>query len=261
MTIQYSFPGNPEPFSPYYFAKTIKSYLYQQYFYDSDLQSLVLGYNTVTQNYVDWFNSASLPIYPLLSGALLDWVGNGLYGVKRPILYHGGLPSVIGELSGIIGELSGAIGDPSIGVGGEPVSDDVYKRLLTWLFHKGDGAEFSIPWLKRRIYRFMLGTNGIDVAEGFTDLVSIRFELPYTTASVVKRFGLTGAITCGPITLLPIAAAKTYAESVDENTYSRYVNCRIRWSGSPDLVQILQDLANSGVLNLPFQFNYDIQVA
>src|SRR5262245_51754337 len=40
------------------------------------------------------------------------------------------------------------------------VNDDVYRRLLTWHFYKGDGKYASVEWLKRRIWRFCYGKNG-----------------------------------------------------------------------------------------------------
>ena len=42
------------------------------------------------------------------------------------------------------------------------VTDDVFKRILTWHFYKGDGKNFSVRWLKRRIWRFLQGANGTD---------------------------------------------------------------------------------------------------
>ena len=54
--------------------------------------------------------------------------------------------------------------------------DDIYKRVLTWWFYKGDGYDFSIQWLKRRIYRFLFGVEGKDASAPFTPDISVTFD-------------------------------------------------------------------------------------
>jgi hypothetical protein len=132
---------------------TIKSYLYQQYQNDLDLQAFVDSYNELTQGYMDWCNTINLPIYTGLSGNLLDWIGAGLYGLPRPVV-----GSSTGAVYGIAiygVEVYGAGASSSA-----PVSDDIYKRILTWKTYRGDGYTMSIPWLKARIKRFLVGVNG-----------------------------------------------------------------------------------------------------
>ena len=41
-------------------------------------------------------------------------------------------------------------------------SDDIYKRVLTWRLYKGDGRQFTVTWLKRRVARFVFGVDGSD---------------------------------------------------------------------------------------------------
>ncbi|HET8686956.1 MAG TPA: hypothetical protein VFM18_09875, partial [Methanosarcina sp.] len=48
-------------------SNTIKSYLYQEYQDDLDLQAFVNAYNAYTQSYVDWYNQTALPIYAPLT--------------------------------------------------------------------------------------------------------------------------------------------------------------------------------------------------
>ena len=43
--------------------KVIRSYLYQQYADDEDLQAFVAWFNAEGQEYVGWFASISLPVY------------------------------------------------------------------------------------------------------------------------------------------------------------------------------------------------------
>ncbi|MGA3767720.1 hypothetical protein ACPBXC_29065, partial [Escherichia coli] len=53
--------------------------------------------------------------------------------------------------------------------------DDLFKRIMTWNFYKGDGFYFSIPWIKRRILRFLLGVNGTDILNDQRWSISIQF--------------------------------------------------------------------------------------
>lgn len=146
-------------------ATTLNSYLYKQYEDDDDLQALVAAYNGATQTFVDWFNQVSLPYYPGLTGPLLNWVAEGLYGLKRN--------SLASPFSPALGPYNTVAYNTTVYNGYTPssqtfytLSDDVFKRILTWDFFKGDGKRFSIRWLKRRIMRFILGANGIDPQPG-----------------------------------------------------------------------------------------------
>ena len=140
--------------------KTIPSYLYQQYTDDDDLQAFVDSYNTIAQQYVNTFNQLNLPVYTQLSGDLLDWVGQGVYGYPRPTLPGTG-PTNIGPLDTYGPNDQVPLNYQQSTPGTSYVTtDDIYQRLLTWHFYKGDGKTFSINWLKRRIMRFMIGTNG-----------------------------------------------------------------------------------------------------
>jgi hypothetical protein len=83
-------PGAPPypPRSVTGLTTVIPSYLYQEYTDDDDLQGWVEAQNIMQQDYVDTFNALNLPIYtgPIVSGALLDWVGRGVYGFQRPVI-------------------------------------------------------------------------------------------------------------------------------------------------------------------------------
>jgi hypothetical protein len=140
----------------------IKSYLYVQYNDDADLQAMRDAYNAYTQSYLDYLNALNLPIYtddPVF-GPLLDWVGTNLYGYPRPSIPMPGKGPVGGyntyTYNGnvINGNIPGVASTVYI------TTDDVYRRCLTWHFWKGDGHQGSIPWLKRRVARFLLDING-----------------------------------------------------------------------------------------------------
>jgi hypothetical protein len=179
---------------------TIPSYLYTQYADDDDLQAFVASYNSITQQYINTFNNLNLPIYTQLSGSLLDWVGQGIYGYPRPAL-PGTLPTAVGPLDTYGPDAFVPLNTQTTTAGTSYVtSDDVYQRLLTWHFYKGDGKVFSINWLKRRIMRFMIGANGtapnipytyqISVAFGSGNSVNITIPTypmaPYLTAAIAS---------------------------------------------------------------------------
>jgi len=159
-----SFP----PSGPVTLQRLLPAYLYKQYEDDDDLQTFVAAQNYLAQKFQDDFNHLNLPIWSMLSGALLDWVGAGLYGIRRPVLsLQRAGPSGAGvgpyatfpyntlEYAG--GRLHPANINPVTYIN---VTDDIYKRILTWHLYKGDGFQFSTRWLKQRIHRFMNGPNG-----------------------------------------------------------------------------------------------------
>lgn len=183
----------------------IKAYLYEQYADDADIQALVDAWNAIAQEYVDWFNTVMLPIYtgPVVAGDLLDWVAEGLYGFVRPVLPFGtssndGLYNAL-----FFNEL--AFDDSNISSSGSFVTnDDTYRRVITWHFFKGDGHQFTIPWLKRRVMRFLLGANGISynvdqtydvsVTFGIGGQVTITIPSTYVYASIFQAAVESGAL-------------------------------------------------------------------
>jgi hypothetical protein len=138
------------------------SYLYSEYTDDDDLQAFVAAYNGYAQSYLNTFNGLNLPIYTAsnISGPLLDWVGQGIYGYPRPSL-PGISASVVGPFNTVEFDQNLALNALKTTSGTSyTTTDDIYKRLLTWHFYKGDGKYFNIRWLKRRIMRFLIGANG-----------------------------------------------------------------------------------------------------
>jgi hypothetical protein len=157
-------PSVPQGFTPLentMLTSTIKSYLYQQYANDDSLQAFANAYNLATQNIVTWLSSVNLAYYPGLSGPLLDWVAEGLYGMRRT--------SLESPATGNFGPLNTEALNTSPLNSFIPstqtyyaLNDDMFQRIMTWNFYKGDGNRFTMRWLKRRIMRFLVGANGID---------------------------------------------------------------------------------------------------
>ena len=243
-------PGLFPPPRPTGVTKTIPSYLYKQYDDDEDCQAFVSAFNAMAQQYVDSFNQIELPIYtsPTIVGSLLDWVLTGLYGIPRPSLSSGRNRNIgpfnTYVLNSIAFNTQRVIGPQNVTV----VSDDIYKRVATWNFFKGDGKYFDVRWLKRRIMRFLLGVDGADVDVDQTYQVSVTFGV----GNQVNITLLTGkrALTGGALFnrfLLNSMAFNTAITVFDPLT------------PLPN-AEILKEAIDSGVLQLPFQFTYVVHV-
>lgn len=242
--------GNFPPSVPTALANIIPSYLYQQYSDDSDLQAFVSTYNALGQQYVTWFNTINLPIYTgnLITGSLLDWVANGLYGIVRPSLASGRNRNIGAfntyTFNSIAFNAFKKIGPQNISV----TSDDIFKRVITWEYFKGDGKYVSIRWIKRRIIRFLYGVNGTNFNADQTYRVSITF-------GIGNQVNIT--ITQGKRTVTKsLAFNKSTFNSLPFNGIkSTYVAYPL----IPNTA-ILEEALNAGVLELPFQYQYVVNV-
>lgn len=162
---------------PYSMLGTIPpSYLYVQYNDDVTLQAFVDAYNGIAQSYLNWFTQVSLPVWTggLIAGPLLDWVGQGLYGINRPVFTT--LSSTMVGPIATFPIATNPIAARTVKTSGTTVvaSDDIYKRVMTWNLYTGDGHQFTTPWLKRRVMRFLTGANGTDPGVADTYSVSVK---------------------------------------------------------------------------------------
>ena len=182
------------PSSPSVQTFTIPSYLYTQYNDDDDLQAFVNSYNGMAQTYVNWFVNAGLPVYTQLSGSLLDWVAQGLYGIVRPVLSSassGGYGPVNTFLINSIVLNSSA---PGSGASYYTADDDTFQRVITWHFYKGDGKQFTLSWLKRRVLRFLYGVNGTAPNVSDTSEISITISTYTVTIDLTAITGVSTQI-------------------------------------------------------------------
>ncbi|MBV8060458.1 MAG: hypothetical protein JO253_02890 [Alphaproteobacteria bacterium] len=200
----------------------IPSYLYLQYKDDADLQASVDAYNTLAQEYMDWFTQANLPDYtgPVITDTLLDWVAQGLYGIKRPAL-----------------------------MGNALVTDDIFKRVISWHFFKADGKVFDVRWLKRRLQRFLMGTNGTGKGINQTYQISVRFA----GSRVVNINIFTG---------IGYVQGGAMFNTGQFNTWElNDIKLIIREYVDTTLAPILQAAINAGVVELPFEYSYNVSIA
>lgn len=213
---------------------TLNSYLYRQYKDDDDLQALIAAYNQATQYYVDWFNAADLPYYPGLSGGQLDWVANGLYAQKRtqlasPLSAAKGMLNTLVPLNTVMPLNTFVAATQTF----YNLSDDVFQRILTWNFYKGDGRHFSIRWLKRRIMRFLVGANGIDPQP-----MQSAFSVGCETTSAIGV----------------VIASNIVTVSLDQSLLS------LQAGVTPGILQLFQLAFQGGNLELPLGYTYVVNI-
>jgi hypothetical protein len=208
-------------------STTFNSYLYQAFADDDYLQAFVSAYNAATQTFITWFGAIGLPYYPALNGDLLNWVIQGLYGLQRTSLASPA-STALGPLNTVVLNslvLNGYIPSSQIVY---DITDDILKRALTWDFFKGDGKRFCTRWLKRRVMRFLVGTNGIDPQPGQSGFV-IGTET--TTAIGVAIIGVNELTV-----------------TINQTTLSSQVSI------NPIVITLFQAAFEGGYLDLPVQY-------
>lgn len=178
-------------------ADIIKSYPYVQFADDENITAWFDAYNAYAQQYLDWFNNTPLAVYtrPEISGALLDWVANGIYGCYRTPIAFGNSRSIGALNTYTPNYIPFNQGRELSNVTSFTMTDDIFKRVITWNFYKGDGVQISIPWLKKRIARFTdLEYNDIlvQISEGNNINVTILGSdiVYYTYLESVLNLGL-----------------------------------------------------------------------
>jgi hypothetical protein len=232
-------------------TQTIPSYLYVEYNDDEDLQAFVTAFNQLAQQYVNWFNQIGLPIYtgPLIVGALLDWVGLGLYGIARPSLAGAGQTRILGPLNTLqFNQLEFNRYQTLSSSSYYQTNDDIYKRIITWNFYKGDGYVFNIRWLKRRIMRFLYGDDGTDPGVSQTNQISITFGLNHVVNINIQSHIATfngGAIF--------------NMMGFNNSAFNGFKVVVTQLNPVLDAA-ILATAIHSGVLQLPFQYTYIVNV-
>jgi hypothetical protein len=154
-----------ESFATLPLQQVVPSYVYGEFADDPDIQAFFAGLNTTAQGYLDWFNSTPLGLYtsPNINGPLLDWIGNGVYGISRPVLSNQTSALTAGYNSTPYNTMVPYDGASFSSSGSSALaSDDIYKRAMTWDLYRGDGQMFTMGWLKNRVNRFLNGANGSD---------------------------------------------------------------------------------------------------
>lgn len=187
----------------------IPAYLYAQYSDDANLQAYIQAYNELATGYLDWFVQTPIAVWtnPNVTGLLLDWIGQNLYGFPRPVqatlteTHKGGIatqPLSSFQIAGYSRTLSGT---------GQAVNDDLYKRSLTWVLYLGDGRNATIPWLRNRVRRFLYGVNGSDTGVG--EPISLSTNSQFGVGAVA-----TFVVSTKPVVSLTVQNASQIVVSI-----------------------------------------------
>lgn len=236
------------PSGPTVLSNMIPSYLYVQYADDDNLQAFISAYNTIAQAYVSWFANTNLGDYTSLSGDLLDWVAQGLYGFTRPQLGSGRNRN-LGPLNtyafNVLALNALKLVTPS---NVTEVSDDVFQRVITWSFYKGDGFVVNIRWLKRRIMRFLTAANGTapNIDQTYAISVVIGGNTVTIRISIGSRKLTKGAINSYTFNSFPLNGFNTLYIPATTGTFA--------------LDTIFEEAIDAGVLPIPFQFTPSVQL-
>ena len=225
------------------------AYTYQEYSDDENVVAFFTAYNILAGGYLQWFNSTPLGVYtsPNVSGPLLDWVLNGIYGLPRPVFSSLFRRFVAGINSMPIN--TSAINQGKLYQSGSAIAatDDYYKRVATWWLYLGDGRYFNITTLRKKVARFIYGVNGTDITLSQTQSVSI------TLSGFGSYARLAGAINAAPINAASINGWYTRKPS----SSGQFIITVPAGVSS----QYLQQAFNQGLLAFPFTVNATVVVA
>lgn len=225
-------------------TSTLPAYLYQQYQGDNDVASFFFAFNQLAQQNLDDIIGYQLPIYLNQSGPLLSWAASSIYGIFRPNLSSGG-PRPVGPLNTWALNTVPLNTFELINSSANFIADDLtYQRIIQWNTFSGDGYDFTITWLKRRVERFLHGTvfpqDTYDVSVSFTGENTVIIGISNNNLQV------TGGAFFGEIGFGD--ADSVLAEVTTEQTVGR---------ASP-MAGALKAAINSGILLLPFQYQYTV---
>lgn len=219
----------------------IRSYLYTQYNDDDNIRAFVTAYNAMAKNIYDWMRSANLPIFVggYNAGDQLRWIARGIYGVKPPVLVSG-RQLVIGAFNTFTFNTVPFNTRKVINQSEQVVvSDDLFKRIMTWNFYKGDGFYFTIPWLKRRIMRFLTGVNGVDVVNDQHWSISVLFSGSGASVSIIKGFR-------------KLTDSSVYnTQMFNSRAYNQKTSVLIK-SNEYEYASLFKQAFDSGLLHMPF---------
>lgn len=218
-----------------------QAYPYDEYSDDENVGAFFNAYNQLAAGYLQWYQQTQMAIYTqsTVTGKLLDWVGNNLYGVTRPIIPN--QPSLVGPVNTTAVNAQ-AVNAAYVQQGlASYVSDDIYKRMLTWVLYKGDGQQMSLIWLRRRIARFLYGANGADIT--VDKLANVGLELSATEWIGAWDTTVFNTLQFNEMRNLP---PRTITATIPSGTGAS---------------QVFQQLAQSGMVPFPFQLSFEVVIA
>jgi hypothetical protein len=155
------------------------SYQYGQYQLDPNVQASVDAFNGEAEGIFYWLQNYPIADYRTdpISGDLLSWVGLGLYNMPRTVqvstVYNRSL-SIADSPYGNIAFASTDYQNFTSTV--LNLTDDQYRRCITWNIYSGDGWVFNTTWLRNRVARFLYSADGYsDITIGELSNVNINW--------------------------------------------------------------------------------------
>jgi len=227
-------------------TQQIPAYVYVQYADDENVSAFFFAYNAISQGNLDQINSYQLPIYLNQTGTLLSWAASSIYGVFRPSLSSGG-PRAVGPINTFQFNTNEFNESKFVNSSTNYIADDLtYQRIIQWNTFKGDGYQFSIRWLKRRVERFLRGP----IFPDQTYEVSVKFTSPTHVLITVSNSNVrvVGGAFFGGVNFGGLNMAFNQA-TVAPSTHS-----------PTPLASALKAAVNSGILRLPFQYTFTVQI-
>ncbi|MDF7675085.1 hypothetical protein PT277_05140 [Acetobacteraceae bacterium ESL0709] len=140
-----------------------KPHPYNQFTDDEDIAAFFTAFYKIARQTISWMAEHPFAFYvgPQLTGGFLNYCTYCLYGQFRYKISYVQVQHYTGSINEEEINIK-SIDEETITKTylGTSISDDLHKRITTWNFYKGDGLNFTIPWLKRRVMRFLTGDNG-----------------------------------------------------------------------------------------------------
>lgn len=228
-------------------TQTIPCYPFVQYNDDPDIVAFFTAQNETAQAAIDATNAYQLPVFLEQSGALLDWAASSIYGITRPNLTSGG-PRSVGPLNTFQFNTERLNSFSMVNSSKSFIADDAtYQRIVQWNTFKGDGFQFTMRWLKRRIQRFISS----ELFPDQTYQVSVRFTGPHAVlisiATSIQRLVGGAFFNEQPYnSMVPLNGIETVPLVLSTSTV---------------LASAFQAAALSGALQLPFQYTFTVEIS
>jgi hypothetical protein len=197
----------------------------------------------------------------MVTGPLLDFVGLGLYGMARPTLASG-MRRDFGTFNTAM--FNEAMFNEDILIDKEDVfvtDDDTYRRILTWHLYKGDGKIFNIRWLKRRIMRFLTGTDGGNGQSAAGTPSNSDMYPPDQTYQISVTFGANDQIN---INLQAIHRSIRDGAMFNAGMFNQFefneLGTSVTYTEVSPWAPIFKSAVESGALELPFQYTFVVNL-
>lgn len=228
----------------------IKSYPYLQYMDDDNIAAFFTAYNALLIDFYNWMLNSSLPIFigNYHTGAELKWLVKGIYGQNFPYLVTNKTTSNGPYNTFVFNSLPYNTRKTTTVSNNIATSDDIFKRILTWNFYKNDGMYFTVPWLKRRVMRFLTGADGNDIVNDSQAGISVTFD--GNGGVIIGISSVTSYITAGAL----YGTDQYNGEPVGSMDVSATVN------GDFQFASVLKAAFENGLLRMPFWASVTVNI-